>query len=405
MRPLILLLFILVVSITAHASDDLYPLHYTVTLLPEQDQAEVVIESDHGGRLETLDFNISSGRYSDFEGNGELEIERGRAVWTPPEEDARLSFHVKISHERDPGEYDARMTPDWALFRGDDIIPAARVSARGDARAEAYLTFRLPETWTDVVTGWEKLDDRRFRIDNPERRFDRPTGWMIAGKLSTREEQLGDTTLVVSKPAGDPMRLMDVVSLITNVWPEFEQAFGQTPPKFAVVGADDPMWRGALSGPNALFLHSDRPMVSGNGTSTVVHELVHVVTRIDSHDQSDWLVEGLAEFYAVELMYRAGAFTDARRQWIMDWLKDWSSEIDSLRTEHSASKVTARAVLLFDELDREIREVTGGQRSLDDVTRQMIQARDVSTDELKDMVADVMGRPSKTLKSPLLNPR
>lgn len=402
---LLALLFFTGLALPALADTNTYPIHYHITLNPEEERAEVVIESDHKGRLELLDFNLDYGDYSNFEANGSFDIEDDRAIWHPPEEDAaRLSYHVKIPHERDPGEYDAMITEDWAIFRGDNIIPPARVRTNGKDRAEAYLKFTLPDDWTSVTTGWDKLDERRFRIDNPERRFDRPTGWMIAGKLGTRVEQLGDTQLVVSAPKGSSLRRMDVVALITNVWPEVEKAFGTTPPKFAVIGHGKPMWRGALSGPNALFLHGDRPMVSENGTSTVVHELMHVVTRIDSEDKSDWLSEGLAEYYAVELMYRSGAFTEQRRERTLENLREWADEdeVSNLRTRNSSAATTARAALLFNDLDREIRKATDGKRSLDDVVHLMIKERKVSTEELREFVEQVMGKASSTLDTPLL---
>ncbi|UZJ43936.1 hypothetical protein OOT55_14915 [Marinimicrobium sp. C6131] len=393
---------ILLLSLAANAENPTYPLHYHVTLNPEHDRAEVVIESDHHGLLKLLDFDIGSGRYSNLEANGELQLEDGRAIWTPPKRNARLSLHVDVSHERDPGEYDSLMTEDWAIFRGDDIIPAARVRSTVGAQAEAWLHFTLPDHWTSVSTGWKKAGARRFRIDNPERRFDRPTGWMIAGQLGTRREKLGDTELVVSAPKGSNLRRMDVVTLITNVWPEVEKAFQTAPPKFAVIGHGDPMWRGALSGPNALFLHGDRPMVSENGTSTVIHELIHVVTRIDSRNQSDWLVEGLAEFYAVELLYRAGSLTEARRTRVMKGLADWGSDIKTLRKKYSAGATSARAVVLLDELDREIQSATDGERNLDDVARVLIEKRTVTTEMFVEVVEEVMGKPSKVLDTPLL---
>lgn len=393
---------ILVISLAANAEKATYPLNYHITLNPEHDRAEVVIESDHHGQLKLLEFDISSGRYSNIEANGQLKIEDDSAIWTPPQRNARLTLHVKISHERDPGEFDSLMTEDWAIFRGDDVIPAARVRSRVGAQAEAWLNFTLPDHWTSVSTGWDKEGARRFRIDNPERRFDRPTGWMIAGQLGTRREKLGDTELVVSAPKGSSLRRMDVVALITNVWPEVEKAFGTTPPKFAIIGHGDPMWRGALSGPNAMFLHGDRPMVSENGTSTVIHEMVHVVTRIDSRNESDWLVEGLAEFYAVELMFRAGSFTEARRERIMDSLADWGSDVKTLRKKHSTGATSARAVVLLDALDREIQSVTDGKRNLDDVTRLLIEKRNVTTEDFLQVVESVLGKPSKVLDTPLL---
>lgn len=42
--------------------------------------------------------------------------------------------------------------------------------------------------------------------------------------------------------------------------------------------------------------------ISENATSTLFHELSHVITRISAEDRSDWIAEGLAEFYSVELV-------------------------------------------------------------------------------------------------------
>jgi hypothetical protein len=223
-----------------------YPIHYHVTLNPEKGRAEVVIESDHNGLLALLDFNIRSGRYSDIQANGQLEIKNGRALWHPPESEARMTFNVTINRERSPGGYDAYMTKDWAIFRGDNLIPAARVRTHKPAASEAYLNFTLPEHWTSVNTGWEQLDERRFRIDNPERRFDRPTGWMIAGALGTRREQLGNTEVVVSAPRGTDLRRMDILTFLAIAWPEMESAFGDSPPRMLIVGHGATMWRGGL---------------------------------------------------------------------------------------------------------------------------------------------------------------
>ncbi len=103
---------------------------------------------------------------------------------------------------------------------------------------------------------------------------------------------------------------MDILTLLTFVWPEVQSVFPRDPKKLLIVGAGDPMWRGGLSGPNSLYMHADRPLVSENGTSSLVHELVHVFSRISDADRSDWISEGLAEYYAIELMRRAGGMSE-----------------------------------------------------------------------------------------------
>lgn len=375
-----------------------YPVHYHVTLIPEKDIAEVSIELEHEGLVSVIDFNIDPALHTDIRANGELEFVDGRAVWQPPDHNARLTLTARISQKRDNDSYDALMTDDWAIFRGDDLIPAARVRARRGAESRARLTFSLPEHWTSVTSGWEKTGDREFQIENPERRFSRPTGWMIAGRLGTRVDTIGSTQIVVSAPRGSSLRRMDVLTFLNIVWPELEAAFGQTPAKMAIIGHGDPMWRGGLSAPNSMFLHADRPMVSENGTSALVHELVHVATRIYGVRNHDWISEGIAEFYSFELLYRAGAMTGMRRQQVLEGLREWGSEVDSLAGRHSTGANTARAVVLLDALDQEIRALSEGTRSLDDVARELIRLREVSPEDLHRIATDIAGAPLTSLE-------
>jgi predicted metalloprotease with PDZ domain len=53
----------------------------------------------------------------------------------------------------------------------------------------------------------------------------------------------------------------------------------------------------------------------------------------------------------------------------------------------------ARAAILFWDLDREIRVATGGQRTLDDVVRELIPIREVSEADLRRVATRIAGRP------------
>lgn len=379
-----------------------YPLHYQISFDPEADSAQVVIELDHGGLVRELDFNLNPELHSNIQANGKLELKNGRAIWHPPKNGARLTLDAKISQMRDDDSYDALMTEDWAIFRGDDLVPAARTRTAQKAEARARLSFELPENWTSVSTGWERIEGTEFAIDNPERRFSRPTGWMIAGRLGTRTDQLGNTRIAVSAPKGSDLRRMDVLTFLSVVWPELEAAFGTSPPYLTIVGHGDPMWRGGLSGPNSLFLHADRPMVSENGTSSLVHELVHVATRIDGKRNHDWITEGIAEFYSFELLHRAGAMSAERRERVLEGLEEWGQDVETLIKRNSTGATSARAVLLFDELDRELRASTEGDKSLDDVVRELIEIRTVSLEDLRRVSEEIAGKPLKALEQKVL---
>ncbi|MFV0279043.1 MAG: hypothetical protein ACK5HY_17940, partial [Parahaliea sp.] len=119
--------------------------------------------------------------------------------------------------------------------------------------------------------------------------------------------------------------------------------------------------------PNSLFMHGDRPLISGNRTSSLIHELVHVGTSIHGTRHSDWIVEGIAEYYAVEILRRSGGVSQERYQQAIARLSRWGEESDKLFTGDSSGATTARAAALMYAVDREIRNRTEDSASLDDV--------------------------------------
>lgn len=166
------------------------------------------------------------------------------------------------------------------------------------------------------------------------------------------------------------------------------------------------MWRGGLSASNSLFLHSDRPLVSENGTSPLLHELTHMVTRISGKitdtTNDDWIAEGLAEFYSFELLYRADGMTKSRRAKIIRNLSKWGGDVKHLRKSKSTGPVTARAVVLLNDLDQEIRKRSKNKYSIDDVVRELMVKRKVSLDDLTRASEKFAGTKLETLSSVLL---
>ena len=195
----------------------------------------------------------------------------------------------------------------------------------------------------------------------------------------------------------------DLLAFVTALGPELERAFGELPPRLLLVQAADPMWRGGLSGPRSLYLHQDRPLISENGSSTPAHELVHVVTRLRGADDDDWIVEGLAEYYSIELPRRAGLLSDSRAKKAFVWMREHGEGVDRLDTDRSREETTARAVALFADLAAEIERATDGKRDLDDVVRRLLPDREVSREALRDAARDVLGRKSKVLETSLLD--
>lgn len=383
-----------------------YELTYQVVVDPSKQGALVTISVDKGELLKHVRFGNSRGIYSNIRANGKLTITDTQVDWVLPKEGAQLSYFVLLTNKRDTGKFDALVTDKWAIFRGDDLIPAVHTFEAVGAYSIASLEVVLPEGWGGIETGWPRKKGNSFTIDNPDRRFDRPTGWMIAGEIGTRRASISKTSIAISAPKGEKFQRMDSLTFFNFVWPEVHSAFKKTPKKLLVVGAGDPMWRGGLSASNSLFLHSDRPLVSENGTSPLLHELTHMVTRISgastANTNDDWIAEGLAEFYSFELLYRADGMTKSRRSKIIKSLAKWGAEVKHLRKSKSTGPVTARAVVLLDELDKEIRKRSDNKYSIDDVTRDLMKTRKVSLGDLHNSVEKLIGPKIDALNSSLL---
>jgi hypothetical protein len=381
-------------------------LDYHVRLLPQSDQAEVRLTLAQGSAVRSLDFDLGDGsHYSDFKADGQWQLTPGktaRGVWRPSADKASLTYRVNISHGRKNGSFDTRMTPNWALMRGDDLVPAARLDQQDGIELVSRLVFELPGGWKSVETAWPRIGQNKFRIDNPSRLFDRPTGWMLAGQLGSRRTRLGETEVTVASPLGQGMRRMDVLTLLTFVWPQVQALYPRHPGKLLIVGANDPMWRGSRSAHESIYLNSHLPLVSESGTSALVRELAQVFGRINGTQRSDWIGEGFAEYYAIELVRRAGGMSDERYENLHGKLVRDSQKVTTLRGEQISPAQAAKAVVLLQELDREIRLKTHNKRSLDDVLRGAMRLGEIDTQAFVQLSESVIGGSSKVLSTELL---
>ncbi|MBA1376755.1 hypothetical protein [Pseudomonas brassicacearum] len=381
-------------------------LDYHVHLLPQSDQAEVRLTLARGSAVRSLDFDLGDdGRYSGFKADGQWQLTPGKAsrgVWRPAADKASLTYRVRISESRKNGSFETRMTPSWALLRGDDLVPPAKLDQQDGIELVSRLEFELPNGWKSIETPWPRIGKQRFRIDNPSRLFDRPTGWMLAGKLGSRRTRLGETEVTVASPLGQGMRRMDVLTLLTFVWPQVQAVVPRHPAKLLIVGAGDPMWRGVQAGHESIYLHSRPPLVSERGSSPLLRELMQMLVRINDQDRSDWISEGLNEYYAIELLRRAGGMSDERYEALNVRLARDSKGVTTLRGEQVSPAMVAKAVLLLQELDREIRLKTRNKRSLDDVLQGAMRLETVDTPEFVQLSESILGEGSTVLDTRLL---
>lgn len=404
MRRLGALFILAMVAWPAWAARPEFAVDYRVAFEPEAGTAHVVIATAPiDGRLVRLSTRLDPDRYTGLKADGTLQRDGDKVTWSPPRKGGTLQYRVRVDHRRRGDGFDARMTGDWALLRGDDLVPPLQSVVTRGADARARLRFALPQGWSIETPYSRSRDGKAFVIVDPERRVDRPEGWILAGRIGVRRERIAGMRVAVAAPRGEGVHRNDLLAFVNALGPQLENAFGELPPRLLVVQAGDPMWRGGLSGPRSLYLHADRPLLSGNGTSTPAHELVHVVTRLRGAEDDDWIVEGLAEYYAIELPRRAGLTSVSRRNKALAWMRERGAPVKQLRSDRAKDRVTARAVTLFAALDAEIEAASEGKRSLDDVVRHLLPQREASREALRDAARAVLGRPAKSLQTPLLD--
>jgi hypothetical protein len=375
-----------------------YSVHYTITPEPRDGSVaiEMAVQQTHG-QLRELSFVITGTATSGFEADGKLLVSGDAVRWLPGRSGGSLHWRTQIKHQRGSGGYDAWLDSDWGIFRAEDIIPRARTRTLKGASSETSLSFVLPGDWS-AVSEYSSLNSR-IAVQDPTRRFDQPRGWLAMGKLGIRRETIAATRIAIAAPEGQAVRRMDMLALLNWTLPELTSVLPDSIPRLTIVSAGDPMWRGGLSAPASIFIHADRPLISENATSTLVHEAVHVAMGITAASGFDWIVEGLAEYYSLELLQRGGAITPRRYQRALEKQTQWAASAEGLCAAQSTGAITAFAVITFRQLDEEIRKTSGGKLSLDTVVAELAASRSqITLQTLEKITVEILQGPSDTLQ-------
>jgi hypothetical protein len=375
-----------------------YTIEFVVTPNPEAGGAhvEMILRQD-SAMLREFDMRAAAEKISAVSGDGNVAHENGRLIWKPPVTGGSLQWFARIDHQRNGGAFDARIDPTWAIFRAEDVIPQAATRSQGGATGVTTLRFDLPPGWSSITEYFGR--DDRYLIENPQRRFDRPAGWILLGEIGVRYEIVSDVRVTIGAPIGHGLRRMDILALLRWTLPDLVRLLPDFPQRLTIIGANDPMWRGGLSGPRSLYMHADRPLLSENATSTLVHELIHIGLGSGAESGADWVVEGLAEYYSLELLARSGTISEQRHTATLQKLAAWGEESENLCVESSSGAVTARAVTVLAAIDAEIRRQSKNRNSLDDVTRALARAENrITMQSFMAIAGEYTGPESRSLR-------
>jgi len=380
------------VTETAAANDSKeYETEYNVHPDPKDGHIEVeFVLRQKRHLLREVRFNIRESRFDRFEGDGELIRDEDVLRWLPPVGGGTLHWRAKVASQRNGDGYDAWLGEQWGLFRAEDIIPRAATRTLKGATAKTSLTFELPTTWS-VVTQYAEQDGV-FSVDHAHRRFSQPAGWIVMGKLGVRRDRIAGIRVAVAAPMDHDVRRLDMLALLNWTLPELVRIVPDLPARLTIVSAGDPMWHGGLSAPESLYIHAQRPLISENGTSTLLHEVMHIALGLHTTDGNDWIIEGLAEYFSLELLHRSGTLSPSRHERAKSAQQEWSQSSTRLCGGRSSGATTARAVAIFIALDEELRLKSDGKHDLDDLVGGLLAAdNDIDVDLLDALAHKLIG--------------
>ena len=377
-----------------------YQMVYSATLDPKTGQAHASVTlKQHRQLVRSIEFVMPKDRYLNIRPTARTEINGDRVIWKPLKKGDTLHFDFVIDHQRSNQKMDARITTTWALLKLDYLFPSVKSRVVKGATSKTTLTLNGPTQWS-IETPYGGGAGRIFEVDNTHRNFDAPRGWIIAGELGVRRENKDGRHITVAAPLGSGLQANDVLAFLRWTMPSLVELFPDTPQRLLIVSGSRDMWRGGLSGVGSLYLHSDRPLISGNRTSPLLHELFHVVSGLHSKVGADWIIEGLAEYYSLTLLLRSDGISKVRYNQSFEWLAQWSADTPCIAIDRSTGKQTARGALIMRALDAEIRSETHEKASLDTLVQKLVQANeDLTNSSFRAAVMDITGAPMRALAS------
>lgn len=402
LRIAVLLTALISAASVLAADSEYYDVNYKARLNPEEGVAHVSITLQGHELPSELTLHFNADRHLNIKGGKELKIEGDDAAWHPKGKRSTIHYDFVIDEKKSQGRYDSRITDKWAILRSDKLIPPISARAAKHLKSRATLEIEAPEKW-NALAPYAKNENGIFQLKDPGRRFIRPKGWMIAGRIGSRQDIIDGTDVVISAPLGKNIRRQDTLAFLSWTLPELKKVFPEFPEKLLIVMAGDPMWRGGLSGTRSLFMHADRPLISGNRTSSLLHELVHVATGIHGDKESDWIVEGIAEYYSLETLRRTGGISERRYHEALEDLANWGAESPNLLVKRSAGPVTARATVVLHEIDKAIQKSSHGKSSLDDVVKALASERgEITLEKFRALAEKEAGAPLPQLERTFL---
>jgi hypothetical protein len=360
------------------ASRPTFSIDYIVTISQQQPEvARVRWELSGIDEVRGLRLRFPADRLRRFQGTGKLEPTADGLRWMPGGPYAHLSYLATIDHQRgEQRRYESYAASNWIVTRARELFPRIAIDCdpreNGEPKSRARLIFRLPPGWRSAAP-LPALGPDTYQLSDPGKILDRPRGWFALGKFAFARQEVGDIMLQVARAPGSALQPEPLFEFLENTLPALKKLLVARTETVLVVSAPNPMWHGGISGNDSFFMHGDRPLRTPDKTSPYLHELFHVLQPYKAAADADWIEEGLAEFYSLELQRRAGLIDAAAYARALGYFKRFGSwDVDLTQQQDNAATNNSAPLVMY-ALDQHIQHATAGKRRLDDVVTRLAQ--------------------------------
>jgi hypothetical protein len=357
------------------ARKETFSIDYIVTI-PAKATAVAHVRWELAGieEIKALRLRFPADRLKHFRGSGKLEPIDGGLLWEPGGPFAHLTYRVAINHVRGQHHrFDSYAARDWILSRAHDLFPRIDIECYPEtpaAKSRARLIFRLPRGWRSAAPLAGAGPDT-YRLDEPGKILDRPRGWFALGKFALDRQEIAETMVQVARMPGSTLQAPDLFQFLTTTLPQLKKLLLAGPETLLLVSAPDPMWHGGISGERSFYMHAGRPLRTPDKTSPWLHEMFHVFQPYKPAPDADWIEEGLAEFYSLELQRRAGLIDAAAYTRALGYFERFGLWNVNLTHQQDNAATNNSAPLVMYALDQRIQRATAGKRRLDDVVTEL----------------------------------
>lgn len=144
---------------------------------------------------------------------------------------------------------------------------------------------------------------------------------------------------------------------------------------------------GRQTGDNGFWVRADAPMNTPN--NTWLHEYVHTRQSFEWTNETRWLVEATANYYAGRLAFNLGYAELSSFRNYVDTERDANAVLSAPSQWSSRHTPYCKGRRVLAALDRRIRIATGGSKSFDDVFRRINSTNNLAHNDFVNIVNSV----------------